>query len=43
MSKPRGVERYVVLATAESPRMMLREGFQNGLVTELVSAQESER
>lgn len=43
VTKSRGVETYVVFASAESPRMMLREDFQNSLMTELVSEKESER
>jgi hypothetical protein len=41
VSKSRGKETYVVFANARGPRMMLREDFQDGVVTELVSVKES--
>jgi hypothetical protein len=43
MTKSRGVETYVVFASTESPRMMLREDFQNHVVAELVGVKESEQ
>jgi hypothetical protein len=43
VSKSRGVEAYVLFASAEIPRVMVREDFSNHLVSELVSMQASER